>query len=221
MWNNLEMTDYLPLADAEHPASTKFPIENNCATTSQNNINEDPFGHIQWPKSAHQLDDNYGKSLFCSSKTLPHFPRYPNVVSTSTLLGPSHSRWRTCDVIPEEENMQIVDYSNCGDKYCRSDLPIDEDTLFLRPRQVQFISPKHKRKALDQHQAIGFPRDFSPVPPPRRNSSQRSIGQPKRISPEMSALIRANDGNFDGARDRMVPNDRWEWLCDQSRNVFL
>ena len=186
-------------------------IKGNFVTSCQANTNEDPFSHIQWPKSAYQLDGNYAKSMPpYSTSLIPQKSQESHTVSTYKLMAPSNPRWRTCDVIPEEENMQILDSSQYNEKYSKYRAGHDNeiDTLLLRPRQVQFISPKHRRKHLRQNQIIRVSENTASISSSGVSSSQRIFGQPKQISPEMASLIRANDGSIDSARCHIEPKDR-------------
>ena len=67
------------------------------------------------------------------------------------------NQWRICDVIPEEENMQILqqqhpssyhshNLASFGSSNTYQNVDAESDDLFLKPRQVQFLSTKHRRK---------------------------------------------------------------------------
>ena len=175
-------------------------------------IGDDPLGHIQWPKSAYQSDPNYSMSMspypsLLASAQTQH--RYHDPQINYRRMNVSSPRWRTCDVIPEEENMQIFTASQYEDKFLNHNTGYakETDNLLLRPRQVQFISPKHKRKSLRQYQMVGASEN-NPVYSPGVVRSQRAFVQPKQVSSEMASLIRANDGSIDGAKSHIEPKDR-------------
>ena len=178
----------------------------------KDDINEDPLGHIQWPKSAYQSETNYSASMSpypsliasAQAQVRPHDPQI-----NYRRMNVSSPRWRTCDVIPEEENMQIYTASQYEDKYLNhhTGYAKETDNLLLRPRQVQFISPKHKRKTLKQYQMVGAS-ESNPIYSPGVVRSQRAFVQPKQVSSEMASLIRANDGSIDGAKCHIEPKDR-------------
>ena len=132
----------------------------------------------------------------------PHYNKRRNTTS---------ARWRTCDVIPEEENMQIFSSMEYEQKYLKNDqqsrYSSETDSLILRPRQVQFISPKHKRKSSRNHEMAGSLEKVASFPNVI-NLPQKSFAQSKQFSSEMSSLIRANDGSIDGAKCNMQPKDR-------------
>ena len=181
-------------------------------STRTENTSEDPLGHIQWPKSAYQSEANYSMSMSPYPSLLPsaqpqHRHHDPQV--NYRRMNVSSPRWRTCDVIPEEENMQIFTASQYEDKFLNHNTGYvkETDNLLLRPRQVQFISPKHKRKSLRQYQMVGASEN-NPVYSPGVVRSQRAFVQPKQVSSEMASLIRANDGSIDGAKSHIEPKDR-------------
>merc|ERR1712080_716705 len=86
-------------------------------------FNQDPLSHIQWPKSFYEPEGNYARrtTLHTSTSKQPssHFfdPHY-NKRRGNTTGG---ARWRTCDVIPEEENMQIFSSMEYEQKYLKND----------------------------------------------------------------------------------------------------
>ena len=104
--------------------------------------------------------------------------------------------------------MQIFTASQYEDKYMsyQPGYTKETDNLLLRPRQVKFISPKHKRKSIRQYQVVGAA-ESNPIYSPGVVRSQRAFVQPKNVS-EMDSLIRANDGSIDGAKCHIEPKDR-------------
>ena len=190
-------------------------IKDNIVGSSPIDTSEDPFSHIQWPKSSYQLDKNYSTAMPppCAESSLKVPQKsadYYHVMNPCKQI--SYPRWRTCDVIPEEENMQILGptceynqaYSNCT-----LDRNREMDNLLLRPRQVQFVSPKYRRKHFMQKQNfLGGSCENASISSSGVSSSQKIFGQQKERSPEMASLIRANDGSIDGARCHLEPKDR-------------
>ena len=194
------------IIDQQTPSLTSESKKND-------DIVEDPLSHIQWPKSAYQTDSNYSVSmspfpplLASPQAQIAHRTHDPQM--NYRKVNMSSPRWRTCEVIPEEENMQIFTASQYEDRYMsyQPGYTKETDNLLLRPRQVQFISPKHKRKSIRQYQVVGAA-ESNPIYSPGVVRSQRAFVQPKNVS-EMDSLIRANDGSIDGAKCHIEPKDR-------------
>lgn len=182
----------------------------NMSTSQTDDIIEDPLSHIQWPTSTFQFQGNYPTAIspYSTSATSQNLHQ-PNNLINYKRRNISSPRWRTCDVIPEEENMQIISSSHYDDQYLdyRRGMANETDSFLLRPRQVQFISPKHKRKQVRPFQIVGTSENVS-VNSSDVHRSPRAFVQSKQITSEMASLIRANDGSIDGAKCHLEPKDR-------------
>ena len=195
--------------------------DNQTLTTYHDHTNDDPLGHIQWPKASNQLEGNYAEAFspYSGSIVSQRLPDFQNQNDYNRRLPISSSRRRAFDAIPEEENMQIFSASQYDEKYLgypsTSGFARETDALLLRPRHVQFISPKHKRKHSRECQvaAEGASEKITISYPGSIHHSQRNFVQPKHLSSEMASLIRANDGSIDGARCRLEPKDRLPFHC--------
>ena len=211
--NNQERSNQVPDNVQKSPEPMSItPISNNSNDVPllHGDFNQDPLSHIQWPKSSYEPEGNYAKTMSLhtspSMQPTPFFdPHYNKRRNTTS------ARWRTCDVIPEEENMQIFSSMEYEQKYLKHDqqsrYSSETDSLILRPRQVQFISPKHKRKSSRNHEMAGSSEKVASFPNVI-NLPQKSFVQSKQFSSEMASLIRANDGSIDGAKCNMQPKDR-------------
>ena len=189
--------------------NTQFASPNMSARQT-NHIIEDPLSHIQWPTSTYQFEGNYPTAISpYSQSAISHNLYEPNNITNYKRQNISSPKRRTCDVIPEEENMQILSSSQYDEQYLhyRHGMEKETDSFLLRPRQVQFISPKHKRRHIKPYQITGTSENVS-VNSSDVRRSPRAFVQSKQITSEMASLIRANDGSIDGAKCHLEPKDR-------------